>query len=95
MASLPRGVDDPSLMNQEGSVAESIPKVYREALDAITELERRGQRADAARFRREATAVYSSSWDEASQHRLEALVERVRRVHLAAASPGRRERGRH
>ena len=84
-----------SLMNQDGSVAESIPKVYRDALDAIGELEHRGLRVDAARFRREATALYSTTWDEASRRRLELLVERVRRAHQAAANPDRRDRGRH
>lgn len=58
---------------------EDLPALYRAILDTVAELERRGSRAEAARVRADATAVYSRSWDEASRRRLGQILSRARR----------------
>jgi hypothetical protein len=60
-------------MNSSVPRAEDLPALYRAILDAVADLERRGRRVDARRIRSEATAAYSSSWDEAGRRRLEQL----------------------
>ena len=57
---------------------ERLPELYREILAAVTELERRGRRAEALRARRRAAREYTT-WDERAERRLLALLEDVRR----------------
>lgn len=62
------------------SPAEELPALYRTILDGVAELEKRGDRREAALVRAEATAVYSSSWDANGRRRLVALIRRIERV---------------
>lgn len=64
--------------------AEEMPALYRAILDRVAELEAAGQRAEAARVRRAATAAYSRAWDDRARRRLTALLR-------AAARPTRLE----
>lgn len=57
---------------------DDFPGLYRAALEAAADLERRGDRREAARLRREAVEAYSV-WDEPSRRRLVALVDGARR----------------
>lgn len=59
-------------------LADDFPRLYRAALEAAADLERRGLRREAARLRREAAQAYSV-WDEQSRRRLVALVDGARR----------------
>jgi hypothetical protein len=58
----------------ESTPAEVLPDLYRAILDAVARLEASGERARAARLRRDATAAYSRAWDERAKRRLEALL---------------------
>ncbi len=58
-------------------LAEHLPELYRRALDAVDELARRGQRAEAARLRHAAGRAYSRSWDEACRRTLEDVIKRA------------------
>lgn len=67
-------------MDQQLSPAEELPALYRAILDGVAELERRGERREAALVRAEATRVYSTSWDATGRRRLNLLIRRVERV---------------
>jgi hypothetical protein len=71
--------------------AEKLPELYRAILDSVAELERLGERQEAARVRGEASRIYSRSWDEPARRRLEAILRRADRT--TAARDGRRSRG--
>lgn len=66
------------------SPAEQLPAIYRAVLDSVAELERRGERFEASRFRTEAIREYSRSWDIRGRRRLESILRRAQRA-LAAA----------
>ena len=66
------------------SPAEQLPAIYRAVLDSVAELERRGERIEASRFRTEAIRTYSRSWDIRGRRRLESILRRAQRA-LAAA----------
>lgn len=66
------------------SPAEQLPAIYRAVLDSVAELERRGERLEASRFRSEAIRAYSRSWDIRGRRRLESILRRAQRA-LAAA----------
>lgn len=68
------------------SPAEDLPPLYRAVLDGVAELERLGDRREAARVRSEAIRVYSRSWDTKSRQRLEMILKRAERT--VAASQG-------
>ncbi|HYM84756.1 MAG TPA: hypothetical protein VEY67_11455 [Candidatus Dormibacteraeota bacterium] len=55
-----------------------LPVLYRRILDAATELEGRGQRAEALRIRRRAARHYMT-WDERSERRLTGILEEASR----------------
>jgi hypothetical protein len=65
------------------SPAEQLPAIYRAVLDRVADLERRGERLEASRFRTEAIRAYSRSWDIRGRRRLESILRRAERV-LAA-----------
>lgn len=65
-------------MEGEASVAQRLPILYREALDAVTAVERSGERPAAARLRREAQLAYACRWDEDACRHLVQLAERAR-----------------
>jgi hypothetical protein len=64
----------------ELSPSELLPAIYRAVLDSVAELERRGERLEASRFRTEAIRAYSRSWDAAGRRRLEAILRRAERT---------------
>jgi len=66
------------------SPAAQLPAIYRAVLDSVAELERRGERFEASRFRAEAISAYSRSWDIRGRRRLESILRRAHRA-LAAA----------
>jgi hypothetical protein len=88
MESRPTLPPDPSVSEPSASVAEDLPELYRDILDRVAELERRGARADAARIRSAATRAYSNAWDESARKVLTSLIARADRA--AAAPPGQR-----
>jgi hypothetical protein len=63
----------------ESTPAEVLPDLYRAILDAVARLEAAGERARAARVRRDATAAYSRAWDERARRRLLALLRETGR----------------
>lgn len=63
----------------ERTLAEDLPSLYRAILDGVARLEAVGERAEAARIRREATHAYSAAWNDTNRRRLIALVKRVQR----------------
>ncbi len=67
----------PAGVSSEPTIAETLPRLYREVLDALARLDDLGARAEAARLRSEAIDGYSRSWDLACQKRLERLLGRI------------------
>lgn len=68
--------------------AERLPALYRSILDAVADLERRGERARAARARRDAVRMYAT-WDERAERKMIRLEADLRRA-LARPSTKRR-----
>lgn len=64
-------------MSSEQTIAETLPRLYRDVLDGLARLEQLGAMNDAARLRSEAIAGYSRAWDAACHARLHALLGRV------------------
>ena len=64
-------------MNSDQTIAETLPRLYREVLDGLARLDGLGARNEAARWRTEAIAGYSRTWDAACQKRLRELLSRV------------------
>jgi hypothetical protein len=58
--------------------AELLPGLYREVLEAVTRLERAGQRELAFDIRRKALRAYSTRWDERGRRALERLARDAR-----------------
>lgn len=54
--------------------------MYRAILDGVAQLERIGERREAALLRAEATQVYSVSWNERSLRRLDHIRRRIERI---------------
>lgn len=69
--------------------AEELPGLYRAILDRVAELEAAGERAEAGRVRREATASYSRAWDEKARRELQALLRQAARPTAAERLLGR------
>lgn len=61
-------------------VAELLPGLYREVLDAVAMLEQGGRRREAARVRSEATSAYSKAWNELAAKRLRRLRDDAHRI---------------
>jgi hypothetical protein len=64
-------------VNSDQTIAEMLPRLYREVLDGIARLEDLGARPAAGRLRAEAIADYSRAWDAACQKRLRDLLGRI------------------
>ena len=67
----------PAGVSSEPTIAETLPCLFREVLDALARLEELGARTDAARLRSEAIDGYSRAWDLACKKRLENLRGRI------------------
>ena len=74
-----RACPDAAVMDQQ-SVAEILPGLYRAVLDAVSDLEARGLRREAARIRSEATDTYSRAWNHGAARRLQILRDRAARI---------------
>ncbi len=64
-------------VNSDQTIAETLPRLYRDVLDALARLEQLGAMGDAARLRAEAIAAYSRAWDATCYERLRALLVRI------------------
>jgi hypothetical protein len=64
-------------VNSDQTIAETLPRLYRDVLDALARLEQLGAMSDAARLRAEAIAGYSRAWDAGCYARLNALLGRI------------------
>jgi len=64
----------------EPPVAETLPGLYREVLDAVAALEQGGRRREADRVRAEATGAYSKAWNQLAARRLRRLRDDALRV---------------
>ena len=64
-------------VNSDQTIAEMLPRLYRDVLDALARLEQLGAMSDAARLRTEAIAAYSRAWDAGCYERLRALLVRI------------------
>ncbi len=64
-------------VNSDQTIAETLPRLYRDVLDALARLEQLGAMSDAARLRTEAIAGYSRAWDAKCYERLHALLGRI------------------
>jgi hypothetical protein len=72
------------------SPAEMLPALYRAILDSVAELERLGERQEAARVRDEASRIYARSWDDAARRRLESILRRADRTNAGRERRTRR-----
>jgi hypothetical protein len=64
-------------VNSDQTIAEALPRLYRDVLDGLARLEQLGAMSDAARLRTEAIAGYSRAWDASCYERLHALLGRI------------------
>ena len=64
-------------VNSDQTIAETLPRLYRDVLDALSRLEQLGAMGDAARLRAEAIAAYSRAWDATCYERLRAQLGRI------------------
>lgn len=71
-------------MEEQQTVAEVLPELYRQVLDRVASLEQGGYRAEAARVRADATRIYSGPWADAAVSKLRAL-----RIHAERVVAGR------
>ena len=65
---------------EQPPIAEVLPGLYRNVLDAVARLESLGRRREAASIRAEATAAYSTAWNAAAERRLRSLRARAERI---------------
>jgi hypothetical protein len=78
-------------VTSDQTIAETLPRLYRDVLDALGRLEHLGAIGDAARFRAEAIAAYSRAWDATCYERLRS---QLGRIELAARALERGQRPR-
>jgi hypothetical protein len=64
-------------VNSDQTIAETLPRLYRDVLDALGRLEQLGAMGDAARLRAEAIAAYSRAWDARCYERLRSQLGRI------------------
>ena len=67
-------------VEQQQPLAEVLPVLYRSVLDAVSRLEARGLRREAATIRADATEAYSGAWNPGAARRLTSLRERAEKV---------------
>ncbi len=73
--------------------AEELPALYRAILDRVARLEADGERGEAGRVRRQATAAYSRAWDDRARRQLSRLLREADRPTAAERRQGRGTRG--
>lgn len=86
-------VDVPDPLSEPLTLDERMPRLYRAVLDGVSELERHGDRAVAARFRADALRAYTV-WDARAEERMRQILtrlERQRRGPRRAAMAGHRD----
>lgn len=71
-------------MEQQQTIAEVLPELYRQVLDRVASLEHAGYRGEAARVRADATRIYSGPWTEAAVGKFRGL-----RIHAERVVSGR------
>jgi len=59
------------------SAAEELPALYRALLDRVAQIEAEGRRPAAYRLRKEATRIYSRSWDNRARRALQGMLQRT------------------
>ena len=64
-------------VNSDQTIAETLPRLYRDVLNALGRLEQLGAMGDAARLRAEAIAAYSRAWDATCYERLRSQLGRI------------------
>jgi hypothetical protein len=69
------------------TISDLLPVLYRSVLDAVADLERAGQRREAASIRADATAAYSNAWNAVAAQRLRGLLARAERTGGARPRP--------
>lgn len=67
-------------METQSSPSEDLPALYRAILDGVAQLERIGERREAALLRADATRLYSASWDQGNLRRLDQIRRRIERI---------------
>jgi hypothetical protein len=72
------------------TIADVLPRTYRELLDVIDCIEQSGARADARRWREETIARYSGHWDKATLRWMEGRLTKLAGVAAERAERQRR-----
>ena len=77
-------------MSPDQSVAEVVPRTYRDILDALSRLEHLDAWEEAARLRSRAVATYARRWDPGTLRALERILASLETACSAEESrPGR------
>jgi hypothetical protein len=71
------------------SPAEELPALYRALLDRVAQIEAEGRRTAAYRLRRDATRIYSHSWDDRARRALQHLLDHTSVARTGLPKPGR------
>jgi hypothetical protein len=74
------------------SPAEELPALYRALLDRVAQIEADGRRTAAYRLRRDATRIYSRSWDDRARRALQHLLDRTGGARTNQPESGRETR---
>lgn len=73
-------------MESRVDLAESLPRLYRAALDAVDELSQLGLRREATTMRERAIAAYSRAWDDRCRETLTQVRHDARAASISVAA---------
>jgi hypothetical protein len=73
-------------MESRANFADTLPRLYRAALDAVDELGQLGLRAEAATLRERAIRAYSRSWDEGCAETLMKVQHEAKAASISVAA---------
>ncbi len=73
-------------MESRADLADSLPRLYRAALDAVDELSQLGLRPEAAKLREGAIRAYSRSWDDGCAETLIKVRQDARAASISVAA---------